>query len=87
MPRHEPQKMTHLPGTQPSKVEDMAGKLLEEVATVLLARIKGGEAKAADLRVALELIKYTGTQDVRAISPVRDLEKEHPFDSIDQEIA
>jgi len=87
MPRREPDKMTHLPGTRPTEIEEMAGQILQELAKVALKRLCSGEATAAEQRVALELIRYTGVQDISKDSPVRDLEKKFPFKSLEQEIA
>jgi hypothetical protein len=66
-----------------TKLEDVLGDLQDELATFLLKKIRAGEAKAADLNVARQLLKDNAISlnEVTEDTPEYQLAKSLPFDA------
>lgn len=67
-------------------IEAKAVSLHEEVVDLLRVRIREGTASSGDLAAAVQLIKHNKIADARPNAPVRDLAREVPFSSVDEEI-
>ena len=52
----------------------------------LRRRIDEGEASSSDLEVARKLLKDNNITDGRKAAPIRELAREVPFSSVDEEI-
>ena len=70
-------------------IESILGSIHDDMARLLLGKIKEGSITAAEMKIALELVKHNqvdGGDTDRPNNPTTDLSKNIPFTSLDQEL-